>query len=184
MSTKAALRYAKAILNLASENKAEETVNNDMQLINATIAESDDLKNLLSSPLIKVSDKVKTLDAIFGAKVNNFTIGLVKLLGENKRLDILATVASQYTIIYDFLKSREVAQVTTAVPLTKEIEAKVLAKVKELTGKEATIESTVNPDIIGGFILRVGDIQFDASVANSLRDLERSFDDSHYEAKI
>ena len=184
MSTRAALRYAKAILNLASENKSEEAVNNDMQLISATVAESEDLQTLLASPLIKVSEKISALDAIFGAKVNNFTTGLIKLLGENKRLSILDQVAKQYTIIYDFLKSKQVAQVTTAVPLTKEIEAKVLAKVKELTGKEATIEGTVNPDIIGGFVLRIGDIQFDASVATSLRELERSFDDSHYEAKI
>lgn len=184
MSTRAALRYAKAILNLASENKAEEKVNEDLQLISDTIAESQELETLLESPLVKASDKVEALDKIFGAKINNFTTGLIKLLGENKRLAILEEVAKQYTIIFDFLKSKEVAQVTTAVPLTKEIEAKVLAKVKELTGKEATVEGTVNPDIIGGFILRIGDIQFDASVASSLRELERSFDDSHYEAKI
>ncbi|MGY6649197.1 ATP synthase F1 subunit delta [Wenyingzhuangia sp. IMCC45574] len=184
MSTRAAIRYAKAILNLAKSNGSDQAVYNDMQLVEATIQESGDLKVLLKSPIIKVSDKVNALEAIFGSKVNNYSLGLIKLLANNKRLDILEAVANDYQIIYDHLKSIEVAKVTTAVPLTDALEAKVIAKVKELTGHETTLTNEVNPDIIGGFILRVGDLQYDASIAKSLRELEKSFDDSHYEAKI
>ena len=184
MSTRAAIRYAKAVLNLAKTDGSEAAVYADMQLIETTIQESNDLKVLLKSPIIKLSDKVKALEAIFGQKINNYSLGLIKLLANNKRLDILETVASDYQIIYDHLKSIEIAKVTTAIPLTAELKAQVTAKVKELTGNEATLKNEINPDIIGGFILRVGDIQYDASLAKSLRELERSFDDSHYEAKI
>ncbi|MDO6736749.1 ATP synthase F1 subunit delta [Wenyingzhuangia sp. 2_MG-2023] len=184
MSTRAAIRYAKAILNLAKTDGSETAVYNDMQLIEETIQGSDDLKVLLKSPIIKLSDKVSVLEAIFGSKVNNYSLGLIKLLANKKRLDVLETVASDYQIIYDHLKSIDVAKVTTAVPLSDALRIQVIAKVKELTGNETTLNNDINPDIIGGFILRVGDIQYDASIAKSLRELERSFDDSHYEAKI
>ena len=65
--------------------------------------------------------------------------------------------------------------VTTAVPLTDDLNAKVLAKVKELTGKEAVIENKVDESILGGFILRVGDMQYNASIANKLNNLKRTF---------
>lgn len=184
MSTRAAIRYAKAILNLAKTNGSDEAVYTDMQLIEATIQESSDLNVLLKSPIIKLSDKVAALDAIFESRINNFSLGLIKLLVKNKRLNILEAVASDYQIIYDHLKSIEVAKVTTAVPLTAALEQQVKAKVRELTGHETSLSNEVNPDIIGGFILRVGDLQYDASIAKSLRELEKSFDDSHYEAKF
>ena len=66
MSTRASLRYAKAILNLAEDNKSEDAVNADMQLIATTIADSQDLEVLLNSPIIKASQKVSALEAIFG----------------------------------------------------------------------------------------------------------------------
>ena len=184
MSTRAAIRYAKAVLNLAKTDNSESAVYADMQLIEATIQESNDLKVLLKSPIIKLSDKVKALEALFGKQVNNYSLGLIKLLANNKRLDVLEKVASDYQVIYDHLKSIEVAKVTTAVPLTPALKTQVIAKVKELTGNATTIKNVVDPAIIGGFILRVGDIQYDASLSKSLRELERSFDDSHYEAKI
>ena len=67
------------------------------------------------------------------------------------------------------------AIVTTAVPLTDDLKTKVLAKVKELTGKEASIENIIDDSILGGFILRVGDIQYNASIANKLSKLKREF---------
>lgn len=184
MSTRAAIRYAKAILNLAKTDGSDGAVYADMQLIESTIQGSSDLTVLLKSPIIKLSDKVNTLEAIFGTKINNYSLGLIKLLAKNKRLDLLEVVANDYQIIYDHLMLIEVAKVTTAVPLTEALEAKVIAKVKELTGHETSLTNEINPDILGGFILRVGDMQYDASISKSLRELERSFDDSHYEAKI
>lgn len=184
MSTRAAIRYAKAILNLAKTNGSDDAVYTDMQLIETTIKGSNDLKVLLKSPIIKLTDKVTALESIFGSQINNYSLGLIKLLAKNKRLNILEAVANDYQIIYDHLRLIEVAKVTTAVPITEALEAQVIAKVKELTGHETSLTNEVNPDILGGFILRVGDLQYDASISKSLRELERSFDDSHYEAKI
>jgi F-type H+-transporting ATPase subunit delta len=97
---------------------------------------------------------------------------------------MLNSVAKQYVIIHDFDKQMQVAKVTTAVPLTKDIEDKVLAKVVALTGDKANLENEINPAILGGFILRVGDMQYDASISNYLNELKKEFDNSHYIPKI
>lgn len=179
-----ALRYAKAILNLAKDTGVETEVNNDMQLIASTISENSDLETMLKSPVIKAVDKKNVLNALFSDKVNNVSLGLFNLLQENKRMIMLEPIAKQYTIIYDYLKSMQIAKVTTAVPLTKDLEEKVLAKIVELTGNKASIENIVDPAVLGGFILRVGDVQYDASISNHFNELRKEFDNSHYIPKI
>ena len=181
---RAALRYAKAVLNLAKDSKIEDQVNEDMLLIANTIKDSSDLKVLLKSPVIKSSEKIKVLNALFSDKVNAVAIGLFNTLQENKRLGMLESIAKQYVIIYNFLKHMQVAKVTTAVPLTKELEAKVLAKIVALTGNNANLENVINPAILGGFVLRVGDMQYDASISNHLSQLKKEFDNSHFIPKI
>lgn len=179
-----ALRYARAILNLAKDSGLETEVNADMQLISATISESDDLQTMLKSPVIKAADKNKVLQAVFNGNVNAVSLGLFNLLEENKRMVMLQPIAQQYTIIYDYLKSMDTAKVTTAVPLTKDLEEKVLQKIVEITGNKTSIENIVDPSILGGFILRVGDMQYDASISNNLNELRKEFDDSQYIPKI
>jgi len=174
--SRAAIRYAKAILSFALEQNKEVQVNDDMLLIANTIEESEDLQLLLSSPIIKSELKKTAIKEVFSSKVTSLSTGLLDLLIDNKRLSILNEVAKKYTILFDTLKGIEVAQVTTAVPLTEALNKQVLSKVKEITGKEATIENNINPDIIGGFILRIGDVQYDASIANKLQGLKRQFE--------
>jgi F-type H+-transporting ATPase subunit delta len=178
--SRAAIRYAKAILSFALEQQKEVEVNNDMLLVANTIQDSKELQLLLSSPVLKTEVKKAALKEVFASKTSALTIGLINLLIDNKRLPILGEVAKKYTVIYDSLKGIEVAKVTTAIPLTEELNQQVLRKVIEITGKQATIESIINPDIIGGFILRVGDIQYDASVANKLQVLKRQFENESF----
>lgn len=182
--TRAALRYAKAVLNLAKESKKEEEVNKSMLLIAQTISESQELALVLNSPVVKADHKTKALNAIFSESIDQISLGVIGLLAENKRLPLLAMVAKQYSILFDHDKLIDVARVTTAVPLTAALNKKVLAKIKELTGHEATVENVVDADILGGFILRVGDIQYDASISNNFNELKRQFDHSHFVAKI
>ena len=181
---RAAIRYAKAILNLAKDSKEETVVNDDMLFIANTISENDEFEVMLRSPIVKSSDKIKVLNALFNTKVNNITLGLFHLLRDNKRISMLYAIAKQYAIIYDFDRHMQVAKVTTAVPLTAKIEAKVLEKIVALTGKKANLENVINESILGGFILRVGDVQYDASISNYLNELKKEFDNSHYIPKI
>ena len=182
--SRAAVRYAKAVLSFAVEQNIEVQVNNDMLFVAKTIDENKDLNLLLNSPILKSDIKKSALKEIFTSKISDLSIGLIDLLVDNKRLPILKDVAKKYTILFDELKGIEVAKVTTAIPLTAELKKQVLVKVKEITGKEATIENNVNPDIIGGFILRIGDVQYDASVSNKLQVLKRQFEDESFVSKL
>ncbi|WP_178991264.1 ATP synthase F1 subunit delta [Winogradskyella schleiferi] len=172
--SRAAIRYAKAVLSLATDNKSAEAVNSDMKSITNAITQSVDLDQMLQSPVVRASDKKSVLSKVF-KDANVATFNLIDTLIENKRLALLNDVAASYIMLYDRLRDSQIAKVTTAVPLTEDLKAKVVAKVKELTGKKAELENIIDESILGGFILRVGDIQYNASIANKLDKLKREF---------
>ncbi|MGM5469195.1 ATP synthase F1 subunit delta [Flavobacteriaceae bacterium LMO-SS05] len=172
--TRAALRYAKAVLSLASDQKAAEAVNKDMKQIVNAIAESKDLRDMLLNPVVRSSVKKTVLNEVF-KNSNTITENLIITLIANKRIALLGDVASKYNQLYDTLRGTQIAKVTSAVPLTEALKTKVLAKVKELTGNEVEVINVIDENILGGFILRVGDIQYNASIANKLNNLKREF---------
>lgn len=171
---RAAYRYAKAALSLATEKGTAEAVNNDMSVISETINSHADLKNMLFSPVIRTLDKKAVLFKVF-TSMDEVTVNTIDTLFVNNRIYLLKDVASRYTSLYEESIGMQTAKVTTAVPLTPELEAQVLSKVRELTGKEVEVKNIVDPSILGGFILRVGDIQYNASIANKLNKLKREF---------
>ncbi|MGI0106082.1 ATP synthase F1 subunit delta [Salinimicrobium sp. WS361] len=181
--SRAAARYAKALLSLAQDKNVTGEVNADMVLISKTIKDSEELQAFLKSPVVKNTMKKNALLEIFKS-VNGVTSGLFEILIENNRLNILPLVASSYERLYDEMNGVQVAKVTTAIPLTPALEAKIQQKVKELTGNEAKIENIVDESIIGGFILRVGDIQYNGSVKSQLTGLKRELQNNTYVAKI
>ncbi len=181
--SRAAVRYAKAILDLAKEHNNTDAIFADMQQIKSTVAQSKELNDLLNSPLIKSELKKASLKAVF-ANSNETVKSLFDTLVTNKRTHVLPNVAESFIALYKQDKGSQVAKVTTAVPLDANLEALVLAKVKELTGKEATLENIIDDSIIGGFVLRVGDLQYNASIANQLANLKRTFEDNSYKSQL
>jgi len=172
--TRAAIRYAKAVLSLAIDQNMADAVNNDMKLIANAVSENMELGEMLNNAVIKSDSKKEVLLAVF-PNLNKISKELFNVLISNKRLDILNHVATKYSVLFDVLNGKEVAQVTTAIPMTDELEVKVLAKVKELTNKAVELDNIVDESILGGFILRVGDKQYNASVSNKLNKLKREF---------
>jgi|SRR6218665_1669977 len=172
--SRAAIRYAKAILDTAISSGTAAKVNDDMSLIITTVDSNAELKEFLSSPIIDSNSKMNVLVEVF-ASVQNETKSLFRLLQENKRFEILSSIATQFNALFDEMNGIEVAKVTTAFPITPDLEAKVLDKIATISNKKVTVENIVDPSIIGGFILRIGDKQYNASVANRLQELRREF---------
>ncbi|WP_297704348.1 ATP synthase F1 subunit delta [uncultured Eudoraea sp.] len=175
--SRAALRYAKATLNLAIEQKITDSVDEDMRSIVQTISDSDELKEMLQSPILEGSSKNEVLKAIF-KNVNDLTRELFSLLVSKKRIALLNEVSKKYITLNDNLKGENVALVTTAVPLTPSLEKKILSQVEKITSNKVTLENTIDTSIIGGFILRIGDLQYNASISNKLNNLKREFTSS------
>lgn len=172
--SRASSRYAKAILSLAIDENKAVAVNEDMKNILVTISNNKELRNFLSSPLVKEEQKRGGLRQIF-KDAGDVTMKTFDLLVDNKRTDILLDVATSYIVLFEDMNKREIATVTTAVAISADLEMKVLARAKELAGKEVTLEKIVDPSILGGFVLRVGDKEINASVNNKLGELKRTF---------
>jgi len=172
--SRAAYRYAKATLDLAVDNKTTAAVEEDMKAILSTIADSKELQEVLASPVVKGAAKKDILTNIF-KESNTITQGVIGMLVDNKRVGLLQEVAQKYIVLNEALKGQNIALVTTAVPLTPELEEKILAKVTQITGNKVAIENKIDPSIVGGFVLRVGDLQYDASIANKLNGIRREF---------
>jgi len=175
--SRAALRYAKATLNLAIEQKVTDSIDEDMRYLVQTISDSDELKEMLQSPILEGSSKNQVLKAIF-KNVNDLTKELFSLLVFKKRIALLNEVAKKYITLNDNLKGENVALVTTAVPLTPSLEKKILAQVEKITSNKVTLENIIDESIIGGFILRIGDLQYNTSISNKLNNLKREFTNS------
>jgi F-type H+-transporting ATPase subunit delta len=171
-STRAAIRYAKAILEIAESKGVAVAVSEDMNSIASTINGNLELSTFIQNPTLKVEVKENALLEVF-ANTNGVTKSLFHLLFENKRFEILEAIALEYNVLYDIMNGVEVAKVTTAIPMDAALEAKVLAKIATLSDKKITIENSVDASIIGGFILRIGDKQYNASIANRLQVLKR-----------
>jgi len=138
-STRAAIRYAKAIIDIANSKGATSLVSADMTLIASTIKSNAELNAFIQSPTIKVEVKEKALLEVF-ANVNAVTKSLFRLLFENKRFEILEAIAVEYNKLSDDLNGVEVAQVTTAIPMDETLEAKVLAKIATFSDKKLLLK--------------------------------------------
>ncbi|MBA3985155.1 MAG: ATP synthase F1 subunit delta [Flavobacteriales bacterium] len=171
--SRAAIRYAKAILDLTSETNTSKEVYGEMKNIQKSIDGSRELQLMLKSPVVKQEDKRAVLKEIFEGN-SKTTIHLIEVLVDNRRASLLESVAESFITQYNKQEGIIEAVVTTAIPLDENLEAQVLAKVKELTN--ATTVSLINkvdPAILGGFILRVGDMQYNASIANNFDQLKK-----------
>ena len=170
--TRSAIRYAKAIIEIASDKKLSDTINTDMALISSTIANNQELKNFIVNPTISGVDKKGALTEVFKS-TDALTQNLFQLLLVNNRFEILEEVSHQYGILFNVANNIQIAHVTTAFPITPALEKQVLAKIATFSDKKIVIENTVDDSIIGGFVLRIEDQQYNASVANKLRTLSR-----------
>lgn len=172
--SRAAIRYAKAVISLAIDHKATDIVEKDMRNVTAKLSKDADLREMLGSPIVKAEAKKKALSSVLKGS-HRFTEGLLSVLMANKRIGLLEEVALKYIILNEKLKGEAVAYVTTAVPLTSELEKDILKRVEKITGNKVTIKNKIDEKVIGGFVLRIGDLQYDASIANKLNGLKREF---------
>jgi len=178
--SKVARRYAKSLLGLATENNITEKVFSDMQLISSACQNSRDLALLMKNPIINTDKKDAVIKSIFSGKVDQVTLTFMNLMTKKGRESYLTDIAQEYINIYKESIGIKVAYVTTATPMDDQLREQVLDIVKKMKGSKIELVETVNKNIIGGFILRIGDEQFDASVLKKLRQLKNEFDDNIY----
>lgn len=172
MGSRAGKRYAKAVIELAQEEQVVDQILEDFKSINSTISNNKDLRRMLASPLIEISKKESILKEIFDA-TQPLVKKLIQTLADNNRIEILQHVSEEYIELYNAINHIQSATVITAAEMTQDIEDKVQNKIKEITGYTANLTNQVDESILGGFILRLKDLQYDASVSGSLNRFKR-----------
>jgi len=175
-SKRIASRYAKSLLDLAKERNNLEVVFGDMQSLEKAV-ENRDLYLMLKSPIINTKKKKDIATKIFGASFDKMSSAFIDLIIAKGREAYLPEIATEFVAQYNAYKSISSATLTSATPLTEAALASIKAKLMEsnITNETVDITTKVDPNILGGFIIEIGDKLYDASVAHKLETLKKQF---------
>jgi F-type H+-transporting ATPase subunit delta len=166
------VRYAKAFFGLAQEKNLTAELRKDALLISGVCNESHDFILMLESPVVKTSQKIKILKSIFEGKVNVLSLNFLVLIATNKREKYIPGIFRNLEDLYRQEEGIKTAVLTSA----KSLDASLVAKISKMLEKEfnAKVELTekVDEKLIGGFVLRVDDQQYDASISTQLKKIK------------
>lgn len=180
-----AARYAKSLLDFSLEQNNVDVVLSDMKTIETAVTGSPELKLFLQSPLVKADKKNSVLNAIFEGKISAATVAFISLLVKKGREADLLEMTKAFEAQYQALKNVQTVQITTAYPLDEATLNVLLAKVKkELNNDNVIPQPIVDPSIIGGFKLQIGDKYFDMSISRDLTDIRNQFTKNIFVADI
>lgn len=178
--TRLGKRYAKALLDLARERGKVEEVKADMEKLRATISDSREFMLMIKSPVIKPDKKIAIFHEIFAGQFDEITSNFIDIVTRKGREASLIDVAHSFMDIYRKEKGISRATVTTAVELSASEKEDIIKRLAEATGQEIEIEEVVDPSVIGGLKLRVGDRQYNGTIAHQLATLKRQFSNNLY----
>jgi len=170
-----AARYAKALIDLAQEQNSVEAIKNDMELFHHTLRVNPELKAVLANPIVSHSKKVKILDEVFSKKVEKASITFFKLMVNKSRGEVLYATSQEYISMYDIKNHIIHASVVSATALSEANKQKMIADIQAATGGTVRLDAKIDPALIGGFVLTIGDRQVDTSLANDLKKLKKDF---------
>ena len=173
-------RYAKSLIALSIEKNELDAIYSDMVLISETIEQSKDLDTLLKSPVVKTDKKQEVLTAIFGKNTSELTKQFLLLISSRNREALIGDIASAFVRQYKVIKKIIVTELTSAVKLDAAQKEKILQLLNTEDSSSVEVIEKINPDIIGGFIVRVDDKQIDASISRKLDDLRQDFSKNQY----
>lgn len=161
--------YASAGLNAAGGIGEQEQVVNELEAIVGEVLSLDSrLQQILASVLIAAEEKVAMLDRMFGGKVSTTTLNLLKVMARHKRLNLLRDVAKVSRTLWQDRSGRIPVELETANELDATLEREILVAFGDVLGADPIVTQRVNPDLIAGFVIRVGDRVYDGSVRTRL----------------
>ena len=169
----AASRYAKALLDLSVEKGPLEAVYSDVLQVQCICQNSKEFISFLNSPIIKSDKKIATLKVIFEANFNTITSGFLSIVTSKKRESIIPEMATSFIEQYKTHKKILTAFITSVNGLDEATKQHALSLVKAQLNGEVELVEKIDANIIGGFILKIGDKQLDKSVARQLSNLKK-----------
>lgn len=166
--------YAEAVLDLAARATEEDRVLNELHLINEVFASDKDMNVVINHPAIRANQKKEVLKNVFGGKISDLTDNLINLLADKRRLDLLPFIESGYRELLNKRKNIVSASLTCSEKMADNNIANIKAQLTEHLGKKLELEVKVDPSLMGGVVLRLGDQVIDGSLKGRLKALEKS----------
>ena len=164
--------YADALFEICiEENSLEEIMQQSAQLAEIMSANPEFVK-LLNAPTVTKEEKTDLVDKVFSGKINKSLLNFIKVMVERKDTQEINASFADFEKLYNKHNNIEKATATTAVPMSDELKAKLVAKLNALTGKNVVLTNIVDPACLGGVILQFADVQYNDSVAGKLEILK------------
>ena len=173
-------RYAKSLLMMSVEKNILEEVHSDMKLLQSVCKENKGFRSLLQSPIIKTDKKNEIINKILSNSVNQLTMAFITIVTNKKRESYLEGISESFVSQYRDYKNIENVSVTTAVEMDGDIKEEILPFIDGKTDKTVELTESVDPNIMGGAIIKIGDRQIDASVLKEINKLKHKFKQNLY----
>jgi F-type H+-transporting ATPase subunit delta len=178
-------RYAKSLLDLATEQNQVDEVCNDMRWLNSVCKSNPDFVAVLSSPIIKSDKKQTIIEAVTNGRVTTLTSAFIQLLVRKTREANLPEMVAAYIDQYNTLHHIQKVKITTASPISDDLKQAIMANVKNaLPTQSFEIETALKDELIGGFTLETNGQLVDASVLRDLKDIKKQFMDNEFIHKL
>tara|TARA_B100001250_G_C19683700_1_gene737044 strand:- start:290 stop:823 length:534 start_codon:yes stop_codon:yes gene_type:complete len=172
--TTASIRYAKALFQLASSNNSSEEVLKELKIVYSTIKQEEELFKMAINPTIKNNTKQSVFTKIFSRYVGSVTMKFLNLVIGKGRAPYLLDIIEKYEHIYNIDKKISVVEVISAEPIPEELKEKLKEKAS-INGGEILLKEKIDKKLIGGFIIKRGDLQYDASIRKKINSAKRAF---------
>jgi len=183
-SIRVASRYAKALLGLASERGELQSVESDLNMLSSLVDSSREFELLLVSPVVKPDKKKSVLEALLNGKVSEITFRFINLLVSKGRESAIPSILKEALAQLRTMNNIQAVTVKTASILDDDSKTRVLAEVAKLHDGEVELKEIVDPELLGGFILRMDDQEIDASIKRQLSTLRRKLTEHDYEPEF
>jgi F-type H+-transporting ATPase subunit delta len=171
-STKSAARYAKALLDLALEKGWVEAIEHDLIRFVRTVKDSNDFRVFLNSPVVRADKKISIYAQVFSG-FQPVTIQFLSLVTKNGREQLLPAIAHQFERQLRKNRGLVSGSIISASPLSDQTKQDILARIAPAFEGTLSLTESVDPSLIGGFVIRIEDKQIDASVSSKLKALRQ-----------
>jgi F-type H+-transporting ATPase subunit delta len=178
-------RYAKSLIDLATEQNQLPTVYADMKYLQAVCKSNPDFVAILRSPIIKADKKGKIVEAVTNGNIGTLTTAFNTLLMKKGREENLPEIINAFIDQYNGINGIRKVKLTTATPITDEMRSTIVSQVKGSTPMEKIeLETAVKEELIGGFVLESEGTLIDASILRDLKDVRKQFLNNDYIHKL
>lgn len=174
-NTLIAERYSEALVKIASEGKLTfEKISTDLNLIENILTDSKDLEKFLTNPIIAIEDKKEIIDKVFANEIDNLIINFLKLLVDRNRFDTFRDILDSYNIALDDKNNISRIKVISAVQMSDDAKNKLKNKLETKLKKNVVFDLDIDPNIIAGLVIKLGDNVIDMSLKHKLEDLSKN----------